>query len=104
MLVWMTGELDYVDILYPKKEKIHLLKDKDANNDPHYVGDSQKTEEDMQFSGKSKQCSGDIYKEIYCQAQVQSPEVQIPVKGLGVTIKSHGPPPHPTTLNHEGVL
>ena len=48
MLVWMTGELDYVDILYPKKEKIHLLKEK-----PHYVGDSQKTEENMQFSGKN---------------------------------------------------
>ena len=26
----------------------------------------------------------------YCQAQVQSPKVQIPVKGLGVTLKSHG--------------
>ncbi len=41
----------------------------------------------------------------YCQAQVQSPKVQIPVKGLGVTIKSHGPPtpPHPPiTFNHEG--
>ena len=24
-----------------------------------------------------------------CQAQVQSPKVQIPVKGLGVTLKSH---------------
>ena len=42
-----------------------------------------------------------------CQAQVQSPKVQIPVKGLGVTKKSHGPPtpPHPPiTFNHEGVL
>ena len=29
---------------------------------------------------------------LYCQAQVQSPKVQIPVKGLGVTLKSHGPP------------
>ena len=25
----------------------------------------------------------------YCQAQVQSPKVQIPVKGFGVTLKSH---------------
>ena len=56
MLVWMTGELDYVDILYPKKEEIHLLKEKDAANESHYVGDSQKTEDNMQFSGKGKQC------------------------------------------------
>ena len=27
-----------------------------------------------------------------CQAQVRSPKVQIPVKGLGVTLKSHRPP------------
>ena len=57
MLVWMTGELDYVDILYPKKEEIHLLKEKDADNESHYVGDSQITKDNMQFSGKSKQCS-----------------------------------------------
>ena len=30
--------------------------------------------------------------------------VQILVKGLGVTLKSHGPPTPPTTFNHEGVL
>ena len=58
MLVWMTGELDYVDILYPKKEEIHLLKEKDADNESHYVGDSQITKDHMQFSGKSKQCTG----------------------------------------------
>ena len=52
----MTGELDYVDILYPKKEEIHLLKEKDAANESHYVGDSQKTEDNMQFSGIGKQC------------------------------------------------
>ena len=33
-----------------------------------------------------------------------SPKVQILVKGLGVTLKSHGPPTPPTTFNHEGVL
>ena len=50
MLVWMTGELDYVDILYPKKEEIHLLKHKD-DNDSHYYGDSQKTDDSLQFAG-----------------------------------------------------
>ena len=54
MLVWMTGELDYVDILYPKKEEIHLEKEKDEKDQPHYVGDSQKTEDIMQFAGKIK--------------------------------------------------
>ena len=52
MLVWMTGELDYVEILYPKKEEIHLEKQKDEKDEPHYVGDSQKTEDIMQFAGK----------------------------------------------------
>ena len=51
MLVWMTGELDYVDVLHPKKEEIHLLKHKDVNNQPHYVGDSQKTDDFLQFAG-----------------------------------------------------
>ena len=54
MLVWMTGELDYVEILYPKKEEIHLEKEKDEKDQPHYVGDSQKTEDIMQFAGKIK--------------------------------------------------
>ena len=31
----------------------------------------------------------------YCQAQVRSPKVQSPnVKTKGLTLKSHGPPPH----------
>ena len=60
MLVWMTGELDYVEFLYPKKEKIHLLKERDAQEQPHYVGDSQKTEDNLQFSGKSKQCKNEM--------------------------------------------
>ena len=51
MLVWMTGELDYVDVLYPKKEEIHLLKHKDEKDDPHYYGDSQKTDDILQFAG-----------------------------------------------------
>ena len=53
MLVWMTGELDYVDFLYPKKEEIHLLKHKD-DNDSHYYGDSQKTDDSLQFAGNIK--------------------------------------------------
>ena len=36
---------------------------------------------------------------VCCQAQVQSPKVQIPVKGLGVTLKSHRPPTHPQLLS-----
>ena len=34
-------------------------------------------------------------KSINCQAQVRSPKVK--TKGLGLTLKSHGTPPHPTT-------
>ena len=52
MLVWMTGELDYVGILYPQNEEIHLLKHKDEDDEPHYVGHSQKTEDTLQFAGK----------------------------------------------------
>ena len=55
MLVWMTGELDYVEVLYPKNEEIHLLKHKDSDDESHYVGHSQKTPDIMQFAGKQEQ-------------------------------------------------
>ena len=35
---------------HPKKEEIHLLKHKD-DNDSHYYGDSQKTDDILQFAG-----------------------------------------------------
>ena len=36
------------------------------------------------------------------KSQVPSPKVK--AKGLGMTIKSHGPPTPPITFKHEGVL
>ena len=38
----------------------------------------------------------------YCQAQVRSPKSKVPKlrpKGLGLTLKSHGPPPTPPPHN-----
>ena len=52
MLVWMTGELDYAGLLYPKKKDIQLLKSRDSQDNPLYVGDLQKTEYIMQFAGE----------------------------------------------------
>ena len=40
---------------------------------------------------------------VYCQAQVRSPKSKVPKsrpKGLGLTIKSHGPPTPPTPPTH----
>ena len=51
MLVWMTGELDYAEILYPKSENIHLVKERDHKEEPHYVGYSQKSNDSLQFAG-----------------------------------------------------
>ena len=50
----------------------------------HFIGHSN--------SNKGKQMN--LKEANNCQAQVQSPKVQILVKGLGVTLKSHGSPPH----------
>ena len=52
MLVWMTGELDYAALLYPKKKDIQLLKSRDSQDNPLYVGELQKTDDIMQFAGK----------------------------------------------------
>ena len=54
MLVWMTGELDYAEILYPKSENIHLVKERDHKEEPHYVGYSQKSNDSLQFAGVYK--------------------------------------------------
>ena len=43
---------------------------------------------------------------LYCQALFPNPLVPNPQsRGLGLTLKSYGPPPpHPITFEHEGVL
>ena len=53
MLVWMTGELDYAGILYPKTENIHLVRDRTENqtDQRHYIGYSQKSDDYLQFAG-----------------------------------------------------
>ena len=59
MLVWMTGELDYAGILYPKTENIHLVRDRsdiidyksNKTNQRNYIGYSRKSDDYLQFAG-----------------------------------------------------
>ena len=64
--------------------------------------------EDVEGGSNQTYLKLNVRHEVYCQAQVPSPKSQVPKsrpKGLGLTLKSHGPLLHPPiTFNHEGVL
>ena len=56
MLVWMLGELEYADKLFPEDSKINLTKkrgkDDDGNEVSNYIGVLESETEYLQFAGE----------------------------------------------------
>ena len=51
MLVWMLGELEYADKLFPEDVKQNLTKIGDEGEAKHYVGVEESEEGYLQFAG-----------------------------------------------------
>ena len=55
MLVWMLGELEYADKLFPEDVKLNLLKkvvELNGTNEKHYTGIEESENGYLQFAGK----------------------------------------------------
>lgn len=51
MLVWMLGELEYADKIFPEDVKQNLTKQGDKGDEKHYVGTEESEEVYLQFAG-----------------------------------------------------